>query len=123
MKHNTHIALGLLGATLLVAAISACAPVTRTASGQICSAAAAKALVMKDHCLTCHSLTKQKSGPTFKAVAKRYQGNPNAEADLYAHLTSHDVSMMSDENTGVHKCIAGENPEKIRNMVRWILDQ
>jgi hypothetical protein len=30
---------------------------------------------------------------------------------------------MPDENTMVHKCIAGENPEKIRNMVRWILDQ
>ena len=123
MKHNTHIALGLLGATLLAAALSACAPVTRTASGQICRADAAKALVMKDHCLTCHSLTKQKSGPTFKAVAKRYQGNPNAEADLYAHLTSSELSMMPDGDTGYHKCISTENPERIRNMVRWILEQ
>ena len=32
-------------------------------------------------------------------------------------------SPTTDENTGVHKCIAGENPEKIRNMGRWILDQ
>ena len=32
-------------------------------------------------------------------------------------------SPTTDENTGVHKCIAGENPEKIRKMVRWILDQ
>ena len=123
MKHNTHIAFGLLGATLLAAALSACAPVTRTASGEICNAAAAKALMMKDHCLTCHSLTKQKSGPTFKAVAKRYQGNPNAEADLYAHLTSDDVSKMPDGDTGYHKCIKTENPERVRNMVRWILDQ
>ncbi|MEI6733709.1 MAG: c-type cytochrome [Comamonadaceae bacterium] len=123
MKHNTHIALGLLGATLLVAAISACAPVTRTASGQICNAEAAKGLAMKDHCLACHSLTKQKSGPTFKAVAKRYQGKPNAEAELFAHLTSSDVSKMSDGDTGFHKCIGSEDPERIRNMVRWILDQ
>jgi cytochrome c len=123
MKRNTQLTLKVLSATLLAVAMSACAPVTRTASGQMCNAQAAKGMAMKDHCLTCHSLTKQKSGPTFKAVAKRYQGNPNAEADLYAHLMSRDVSMMSDENTGVHKCIAGENPEKIRNMVRWILDQ
>jgi len=30
---------------------------------------------------------------------------------------------MSDGNTQYHKCIANENPEKIRNMVRWILVQ
>ena len=51
------------------------------------------------------------------------QGNPNAEADLYAHLTSDDVSKMPDGDTGYHKCIRTENPERIRNMVRWILDQ
>ena len=123
MKRNTRLTLKVLSATLLAVAISACAPVTRTASGQMCNAEAAKGMALKDHCLTCHSLTKQKSGPTFKTVAKRYQGNPNAEADLYAHLTSPDVSMMADENTGVHKCIGSESPEKIRNMVRWILDQ
>ena len=123
MKSCTQFTFKVLNATLLAAAMSACAPVTRTASGQICDAEAAKRLAVKDHCLACHGLTKQKSGPTFKALSKKYHGNPNAEADLYAHLTSRDVSMMSDENTGVHKCIAGEKPEKIRNMVRWILDQ
>ena len=123
MKRNIQLTLKVLNATLLAVAVSACAPVTRTASGQLCDVEGAKGMAKKDHCLACHSLTKKKSGPTFKAVAKRYQGNPNAEADLYAHLTSHEVSVMPDENTMVHKCIAGENPEKIRNMVRWILDQ
>lgn len=123
MKSCTQFTFKVLNATLLAVAMSACAPVTRTASGQICDAEAAKRLAVKDHCLACHGLTKQKSGPTFKAVAKRYQGNPNAEADLYAHLTSDDVSKMPDGDTGYHKCIRTENPERIRNMVRWILDQ
>ena len=125
MKRNTQLTLKVLNATLLAVAICACAPVTvtRTASGQDCRPEEAKVMAVKDHCLRCHGVTKQKEGPSFAVVAKRYRGSPTAEADLYAHLTSHDVSMMSDENTGVHKCIAGENPEKIRNMVRWILDQ
>ena len=123
MKRNTQLTLKVLNASLLAVVMGACAPVTKTASGQICDMEGAKVMAKKDHCLACHSLTKKKSGPTFNAVAKRYQGNPNAEADLYAHLTSHEVSVMPDENTMVHKCIAGENPENIRNMVRWILDQ
>ena len=125
MKRNTRLTLKVLNATVLAVAIGACAPVTvtRTATGQICRPEVAKAMAIKDHCLRCHGVTKQKNGPSFSVVAKRYRGSSTAEADLYAHLTSRDVSMMSDENTGVHKCIASENPENIRNMVRWILDQ
>ncbi len=125
MKYNTHLALGLLSATLLAAAMSACAPVTATlaASEPECNPVAAKALVKKDHCTTCHGLNKQKAGPSYSALATKYHGNPNAEADLYAHLTTGDAATMSDGHTEYHKCIANEKPEKIRNMVRWVLSQ
>ncbi len=125
MKHNSHPALGLLSATLLAAAISACAPVTpaQTATGSRCDAVAAKAMAVKDHCLRCHAETRQKEGPSFSAVAMKYRGNPNAEANLYEHLTIGDGAKMLEGHAEFHKCIASESPEKIRNMVRWILDQ
>ena len=125
MKYNTHLALGLLSATLLAAVMSACAPVnsTLTASGPACDPVEAKAMVQKGHCTTCHGLARQKAGPTFKAVAERYQGNPNAEADLYAHLMTGDAATMSDGHTEYHKRIANENSEKVRNMVCWVLSQ
>jgi cytochrome c551/c552 len=122
MKHYKHLALGLFAATVLAAALSACAPVTTMPDGHG-DPVAAKGMALKDHCLTCHSLAKQKGGPTFKAVAAKYQGNPNAEAELYEHLTTIDAAKMADGHVEYHKCIANETPEKIRNMVRWILEQ
>jgi cytochrome c len=123
MKQNTHLALGLLGAALLAIAPSACAPVTMTASGQMCDRESAKSMAKKDHCLACHSSSKQKKGPSYQAIATKYRGNPSAEAELYEHLTTGDVANMSDGKIQYHKCIASQEPDDIRNMVRWILDQ
>jgi cytochrome c len=123
MKQNTHEALGLLGAALLAVATSACAPATMTASGQLCDRESAQSMAKKDHCLACHSSSKQKKGPSYQAIAVKYRGNPSAEAELYGHLTTGDVANMSDGKIQYHKRIAGQTPGDIRNMVRWILDQ
>ncbi|MFZ4478817.1 MAG: c-type cytochrome [Rhodoferax sp.] len=125
MKHNTHLALGLLCATLLAAAMIACAPATvrRTAAGLECDPVAGKALAQKDHCTACHGVNKQKSGPSYSAVAKKYYGNPNAEADLYEHLMAGNGVKRPDGYLEFHKCIANEKPEKVQNMVRWVLSQ
>ncbi len=58
MKHKTNRALGLLGATLLAALTTACAPPATTmltSSGAECDPVAAKALARKDYCLRAHS--------------------------------------------------------------------
>ncbi len=125
MKYNIPLAPRLLSATLLAAAMSACAPftATQTATGPGCDPVAAKAMAQKDHCLRCHSSTKQKEGPSYSAMAAKYRGNPDAEARLYEHLTTGEVAKMSDGHTDFHKSIATEKPEKIRNLVRWILSQ
>jgi cytochrome c len=125
MKLNAHHVLALLGATLLAAATSACAPVTatQTAAGPAYDPQAAKAMALKDSCLRCHGLTKQKEGPIYSAVATKYRGNPNAEARLYEHLTTGEVAKMSDGHTEFHKSIAHQDPQEIRNLVRWILAQ
>jgi cytochrome c len=125
MKHDTHIVLKLCCATLLVAATSACAPIatTQTAVEPGYDPVAAKKMAQQDSCLRCHGQTKQKEGPTYSAVAKKYYGNPDAEARLYQHLTTGEVAKMSDGHTEMHKNIANQKPEDIRNLVQWILRQ
>lgn len=123
MKHRTPLAFRLLGATLLAAATSACAPVSGTAARPNWDPEVAKAIAHGEHCLACHSLTKQKTGPSYKAVAMKYDGNPNAEAELYEHLTTGDAAKMSGGYIEFHKSIAKQRPEEIRDLVRWILDQ
>ena len=51
MKRNIQLTLKVLNATLLAVAVSACAPVTKTASGQLCDVEVAKGMAKKDHCL------------------------------------------------------------------------
>ena len=39
-------------------------------------------LARSKNCLECHAVDKEIKGPSFKAVAKNYQGTPNAEARM-----------------------------------------
>ena len=123
MKHDFHLTLGLLGATLLAAAMVACAPATATRTGTqlSCDAEAAKALAHKDRCMRCHNMTKPKLGPTYSEMAVKYQSIPDADDVLYKHLTTGEAAMMSDGTELYHKNIADHSPEKVRNMVCWIL--
>jgi cytochrome c len=36
----------------------------------------------KYHCQACHSLDKPAAGPSFRAIAKRYASDPNAQGQL-----------------------------------------
>ncbi len=56
-------------------------------------------------------------------MATKYRSSSDAEGHLYEHLTTGEVAKMTDGHIDYHKSIATENPEKIRNLVRWILSQ
>jgi len=43
------------------------------------SVAASEALVKKNNCLGCHHMTDKKVGPTWKAIAEKNKGVPDAE--------------------------------------------
>jgi cytochrome c len=82
--------------------------------------AAAEALVKKSKCLTCHSVDKKKDGPSYKEVAARYKGKPDAEQKLYAHLTTHPkVKVDGKEET--HESLKTNNDAEIKNVIGWIL--
>jgi cytochrome c len=84
---------------------------------------AAKGLARQNSCFKCHSVDKEKDGPTFKKVAEKYHGKADAEAKLVHHLTSGEKAKFPDGHTEDHKIINTKDMGEIKNLVNWILAQ
>ena len=78
------------------------------------------ALMKKSNCFKCHAVDKQKVGPAFKNVAKKYQGNADAEQKLYTHLTISPKDKI-DAKEGQHEVLKTKNEADVRSVVKWIL--
>jgi cytochrome c len=87
-------------------------------------AEAAIKLARTDHCLRCHSVDKKKEGPTYHAIAYKYQGQPEAFDKLVKHITSgEDRVKLTDGHMETHKFDKSTDVEQIKNLIRWILAQ
>jgi cytochrome c len=114
MRSYRKIALGLT--TILAATFSLCA---RAADVDV---PAAEALAKKSGCLKCHSVTSKKDGPSYKSVAEKYKGKPDAEATLFKHVTTHP-KIKIDGKEEEHDSLKTQNEAEIRNVIRWILSR
>jgi cytochrome c len=82
--------------------------------------AATEALMKKSGCFKCHSVDKKKDGPSYKEVAAKYKGKPDAEQKLYTHLTSHPkVKIDGKEET--HESLKTTDDAQVKDVVKWIL--
>ena len=81
---------------------------------------AAQALMKKSDCFKCHAIDKKKDGPSYKEVAKKYKGKPDAEDKLTKHVTSKPMIEV-DGKKEEHKAVKSTDPAEIKNMVDWIL--
>jgi len=84
---------------------------------------AAKGLARQNSCFKCHSVDKEKDGPTFIKVAAKYRGKADAEAKLVHHLTSGEKAKFPDGHEEEHKIINTKDQAEIKNLVNWILSQ
>ena len=84
---------------------------------------AAKGLARQNSCFKCHSVDKEKDGPTFIKVAAKYKGKADAEAKLVHHLTSGEKAKFPDGHEEDHKIINTKDMAEIKNLVNWILAQ
>jgi cytochrome c len=84
---------------------------------------AAKALARQNNCFKCHSVDKEKDGPTYIKVAAKYKGKANAEERLVAHITSGEKAKFPDGHEEEHKIIKTKDMAEIKNLVNWILSQ
>lgn len=85
-------------------------------------AVAAEALVRSSGCLKCHSIDGgKKDGPSYKDVAAKLKGKPDAMARLTKHLTTGPTIKVGDEEEE-HKILKIPQAE-INNVIEWILSR
>ena len=82
---------------------------------------AAKALARQNGCFKCHSVDKEKDGPTYKKVAEKFRGKANAEERLITHITTGEKAKFPDGHEEEHKIIKTKDMVEIKNLIGWIL--
>jgi cytochrome c len=97
------------------------AVLTALGAGVLIAAPAVKAdeaMAKKYNCLACHAVDKKVVGPAYKDVAKKYAGQPGAEAKLIAKVEKGGSGVWGPipmpPNTAVP---AGD----VKKLVEWIL--
>lgn len=84
--------------------------------------AAAEALMKKSGCFKCHSVSAKKDGPSYKSVAEKFKGKADAEAKLYAHLTT-NPKVKVDDKEEMHDSLKTKNDADIKNVIQFILSR
>ena len=83
--------------------------------------AAAEATARQNNCFKCHAVEKVKDGPSYKSVAAKYKGKPDAEARLVTHLTTGEKAKFPDGHEEEHKIAKVKDPAELKNLIGWIL--
>jgi cytochrome c len=83
---------------------------------------AAEALMKKSGCFKCHSVSAKKDGPSYKSVAEKYKGKPDAEAALFKHITT-GPTVKIDGKEERHEIIKTKNDAEIKNVIAYILSR
>jgi len=84
---------------------------------------AANKIVKDDGCTKCHSVDKDKKGPSFKKTAAKYKGKADAEGKLVTFLTTGPKVKMDDGTEEEHKVVKTKDAAQVKNLVQWILSQ
>lgn len=79
-------------------------------------------LMKNSNCFKCHAVGRKKDAPSYKEIAEKYKGKPDAEALIYKHLTT-SPKVKVDGKEEEHENLKSKNEAEIRNVVRWILSR
>jgi cytochrome c len=112
--------------SVLAAAVAGAVLTMFAPAAQAVDADAALALARQNNCLKCHAIEKDKDGPSYKKVAAKYKGKPDAETRLTEHIMSAEKAKFPDGHEEEHKVIKTSPPKdmaQIKNLVQWILAQ
>jgi cytochrome c len=107
--------------SLLLAAASLFAMIGATPVNAEVDADSAKAIYKKEKCNKCHSPDKSKSGPSFKKIAAKYKGKPDAEEKVVKAFTTGPTVKLDDGSEEKHKIVKTEDPAQLKNLAQWIL--
>ena len=86
-------------------------------------AEAAKTTARQNNCFRCHSVDKEKDGPTYRSVGNKYKDKDHAAAQtrLIEHITSGEKAKFPDGHEEEHKIINTKDVNEQKNLVDWIL--
>ena len=76
----------------------------------------AEALIKKNGCLKCHSVSAEKDGPAYKAVAAKYKGKGDAAATVSGELKAGKVGAEK------HAVFKGSDAD-LKTIVDYILSR
>jgi cytochrome c551/c552 len=89
----------------------------------------AQRTLKQSKCFNCHSVTREKDGPSFQSVSEKYKDHPDAEKYkdhpdarhvLFDHLTkSPTITVKGKEEA--HTSFKTSDTAEINNVVEWIL--
>jgi cytochrome c len=85
--------------------------------------AAAQALAKKNDCLKCHSVDKEKKGPSYQKIAAKYKGKPDGEEKVIKSMTAGAKVKLDDGTEEDHKIINTKDPAALKNLAEWILSR
>ena len=103
-------------------ATAALALATSGAYAQNVDVSAAEALMKKSGCFKCHAVAAKKDGPSYKSVAEKYTGKPDAMATLTKHITT-GPTVKIDGKEEKHEIIKTKDDAEIKNVVGYILSR
>jgi cytochrome c len=83
---------------------------------------AAKHLMKKSNCFKCHAIDKKKDAPSYQEIAKKMKSKPDAEKELYTHLTTHPKVKVEGKEEE-HASLKTKDDAEIKNVIQFILAQ
>lgn len=81
----------------------------------------AQALAKKSGCTKCHSVDKEKKGPSFKKTSEKLRGKPDALDEVIRNITTAPMVKFEDGTEEEHKIVKSDDKAQIRNLAEWIL--
>jgi cytochrome c len=84
---------------------------------------AAVSLAKKSDCLKCHAVDKDKKAASFKSIAEKWKGKADAQAKVTESITKGPKVKLKDGSEEVHKAVASQDANEIKNVVDWILSR
>ena len=84
-------------------------------------AEAARKLAKKSDCFKCHSEVKEKKAPSYKKIAEKYRGKPDAQQKAIDNMTKAPKVKLDDGTEEEHKVVKSKDPAAIKNLADWIL--
>ena len=80
--------------------------------------------VLKDSgCTKCHSVDKDKKGPSYKKIAEKYKGKPEGQDKVIKNMTTGPKVKLDDGTEEEHKIIKTKDEAQWKNLAQWILSQ